>query len=125
LFSVWCVNPRRWGAPRAPPDGDAGPAGHRDVPFSVVVGAQGDDPAEAPRLRAAVEQVAARLRPHATGGTFLNFLGDPAQTPSAYTADDYRRLADVKRAHDPDNFFSGHHNIPPGSRDQAAARLSR
>jgi FAD/FMN-containing dehydrogenase len=119
------VDIHHWGGGPARPDGDAGPAGHRDVPFSVVVAAQAEDPAEAPRLRAAVEQVAARLRPHATGGTFLNFLGDPAQTPSAYTADDYRRLAEVKRAYDPDNFFSGHHNIPPASRDQAAARLSR
>ena len=75
-----------------------GPVGHRDVPFSITV----DGPAEA----------AARAR-HATGGSFLNFLQDPARTHTAYTAADYRRLREVKRAHDPDNVFALGHNIPP------------
>ena len=66
----------------------AGPAGHRDVPFSITV----DGPAEA----------AAPLARHATGGSFLNFLKDPARTHTAYTAADHRRLREVKRAHDPD-----------------------
>ena len=56
----------------------AGPVGHRDVPFSITV----DGPAEA----------AAPLARHATGGSFLNFLQDPARTHTAYTAADYRRL---------------------------------
>ena len=50
---------------------------------------------------------------HATGGSFLNFLKDPARTHTAYTAADYRRLREVKRAHDPDNVFAIGHNIPP------------
>jgi FAD/FMN-containing dehydrogenase len=40
-------------------------------------------------------------------------LGDPARAASAYTVEDYRRLRDVKRAYDPDNFFHLNHNIPP------------
>jgi FAD/FMN-containing dehydrogenase len=53
------------------------------------------------------------LRP--TGRTFLNFLADPARTASAsaYTVEDYRRLREVKRAYDPDNFFHLNHNISP------------
>jgi FAD/FMN-containing dehydrogenase len=103
-----------WGGAPARPDDDAGPAGHRDVPFSVAVAAMAEDGAEAPRLQAAVDKVGDRLSPHATGGTFLNFVGDPARTASAYTSGDYRRLAEVKRAYDPDNFLSTNLNIPPG-----------
>ena len=53
------------------------------------------------------------MRPHATGGSFLNFLGDPEKSATAYTAADYRRLREVKTAYDPDNVFAANHNIPP------------
>jgi len=104
---------RHWGGAPARPDAGAGPAGHRDVPFSVVVGAMAGDGSEGSRLQAAVDKVGDELAPHSTGGTFLNFLGDPARTPSAYTPEDYRRLAQVKRAYDPENVFDGNLNIPP------------
>ena len=98
------VDVRHWGGAMARPAAGAGPVGHRDVPFSITV----DGPAEA----------AAPLARHATGGSFLNFLQDPARTHTAYTAEDYRRLREVKRAHDPANVFGLSHNIPPA----AAAR---
>jgi FAD/FMN-containing dehydrogenase len=107
------VELRHWGGAMARPPEGAGPIGHRDVPFSVVVSAQSPDPEQAEGLDAAVEAVVARLRPHATGGSFLNFLGDPARTASAYAPDDYRRLGAVKAAYDPDNVFQANHNIPP------------
>ena len=104
---------RHWeGAPSRPPE-NAGPTGHRDVPFSIVVGAQSPDPAAIDELRAAVEAVVARLRPHSTGQSFLNFLGEPDRVPDAYTAEDYRRLGEIKATWDPDNVFRGNHNIPP------------
>jgi FAD/FMN-containing dehydrogenase len=104
---------RHWGGAMARPEAHAGPVGHRDVPFSVMVAAQVPDRDQAPAARAAVDAVAERLRPHATGGSFLNFLGDPARTATAYTPQDHRRLAEVKRTYDPDNFFSANLNIPP------------
>ncbi|HEU5158970.1 MAG TPA: FAD-binding oxidoreductase [Streptosporangiaceae bacterium] len=98
---VSTVEIRHWGGamarPRRP---DPGPAGHRDVPFSVIVDAR-------------VPSLAAALRPHATGGSFLNFLSDPARTETAYTARNYRRLAEIKRRYDPANVFHRGHNIPP------------
>ena len=111
--SVSAVELRHWGGEMARPGEDAGPVGHRHVPFSIVVGGQSDEPEEAERLIAGVRAVAAKLAPHATGGSFLNFLGDPAQTASAYTRDDYRRLRAVKAVHDPDNVFAANHNISP------------
>ncbi len=93
------VEVRHWGGAPARAGAGAGPVGHRDVPFSVVV----DGPAEAARPIAA----------HATGGVFLNFLHDPARTRDAYTAADHARLREVKLAHDPDNVFGWARNIPP------------
>jgi hypothetical protein len=108
------VELRHWGGAMARPAEDAGPIGHRDVPFSVVVAAQAPDPSAADGLSAAVDAVAEGIRPHAAGGSFLNFLGDPDRTADAYTLDDYRRLSEIKATWDPDNVFRGNHNIPPG-----------
>ena len=86
------------------PAEDAGPTGHRAASFSLIVDGA------APRLTEA-------LRPYGTGRSFLNFLSDPASTETAYTADNYRLLREVKKTYDPDNFFCLNHNIPPvGSR---------
>jgi FAD/FMN-containing dehydrogenase len=104
---------RHWGGEMARSGDDAGPIGHRDVPFSVVVTALAQDRAGWPAAKADADEIVARLRPYATGGSFLNFLGDPARTRSAYTPEDYDRLAKVKAAYDPDNVFHRGHNIAP------------
>jgi hypothetical protein len=93
------VEVRRWGGAMARPGADAGPIGHRDVPFSVVV----DGPAE----------VVAPVVANGTGGSFLNWLHDPARTHTAYTAADYARLREVKAAYDPDRVFTPVKSIPP------------
>jgi FAD binding domain/Berberine and berberine like len=102
-LGISTIEIRHWGGAMARPGADAGPIGHRDVPFSVIA-----DSAE-PAL---VET----LRPHATGGSFLNFLSDTSRTESAYTPADYRGLGEVKAAYDPDCVFSRGHSIPPVTR---------
>jgi FAD/FMN-containing dehydrogenase len=104
---------RHWGGAMARPEEDAGPIGHRDVPFSVVVAAQAERLEDFERVQAGVRAVAAKLEPHATGHSFLNFLGDPARTANAYTRDDWLRLREAKTVYDPGNVFSANHNIPP------------
>jgi FAD/FMN-containing dehydrogenase len=93
------IEVRHWGGALAQPGPDAGPAGHRDVPFSITI----DGPPEA----------AEGLAAYATGGSFLNFLGDPARTRTAYTAANWERLRELKRGYDPDNVFGLSHNIAP------------
>ena len=68
-----------------------------------------------------VRQFAADMEPHASGGLYLNFLGqerDPvaARTSalSVYGPDKLERLVALKRRYDPDNVFRLNHNIPPG-----------
>jgi hypothetical protein len=90
---------RQWGGAIANAGPDAGPVGHREVPFSMTI----DGGAES----------ADALRPYATGGSFLNFLGDQSRTPAAYTAENYARLRSLKRVYDADNVFGLTHNIPP------------
>ncbi len=91
---------RHWGGAMARPGATAGPTGHRATPYSVIVDTE-------------VPGLAERLRPAGTGGSFLNFLADPARTGSAFTPANYARLREIKAAYDPDNFFHLNHNIPP------------
>ncbi len=99
------VEVRYWGGALARPAAGAGPVGHRDVPFSVVV----DGPAGA----------AAPIAAHATGGAFLNWLHDPSRVHTAYRAADYARLRELKLAWDPANVFGLAKNIPPAVRQAA------
>jgi hypothetical protein len=99
---VTTIEIRHWGGAIARPGRDAGPAGHREAPFSVIV----DTP---------TTELSATLSAHGTGGTFLNFLGDLNRTSSAYTPENYRELRNVKATYDPDNFFHVGHNIPPAA----------
>ena len=110
---VMGIELRHWGGAMSRPGEDAGPIGHRQVPFSIVTGGQAEAPEDVERMLAGVRTVADRLRPHATGGSWLNFLGDPARTADAYTDGDYARLRQVKAAYDPANVFAANHNIPP------------
>jgi FAD/FMN-containing dehydrogenase len=105
---VSTVEVRHWGGAMARPGADAGPVGHRDVPLSVI-------------LDERVPAVAAALAPHATGGSFLNFLADPALTETAYTPANLAGLRAVKASYDPDNLFSVGHNIAPAGSAVAQA----
>jgi FAD/FMN-containing dehydrogenase len=105
------VEIRHWGGAMGRTSPDSGPIGHRHVPFSVVAALPYAGAGDRDTVDSYMDLLAARMRPHATGGTFLNFLTDTTRTPSAYTPEDYRRLLDVKRTWDPDNFFNHNHNI--------------
>ena len=61
------------------------------------------------------DDAAASLRPFATGGSFLNSLGDQRRTADAYTAADWAQLRALKREWDPDNVFGVTHNIAPAT----------
>jgi FAD/FMN-containing dehydrogenase len=99
-LGISTIEIRHWGGAMANPGPDAGPVGHRHVPFSVI--ADSAHPA-----------LAATLGPHAMGGAFLNFLSDTSRTADAYTAGDYARLREVKAAYDPQDVFSLGHTIEP------------
>ena len=55
------------------------------------------------------------IAPYATGGVYLNFIGDEgdARIREAYGATKYQRLREVKGEYDPGNVFRGNQNIAP------------
>jgi Berberine and berberine like len=99
-LGIGTIEIRHWAGAMANPAGDAGPVGHRHVPFSVIADAA--EPA-----------LAETLRPYATGGSFLNFLHDTGRTATAYTPADHQRLGEVKAHYDPDDVFRLGHDISP------------
>ncbi|GLI01391.1 FAD-binding oxidoreductase [Phytohabitans aurantiacus] len=105
------VEIRQWGGAMANAGPDAGPAGHREARFSVIVDA-------------VVPELASALRPHGMGATFLNVLADPTRTATAYTAENHRRLREAKAAYDPENVFRAGHNIRPSSVIRASLKSS-
>ena len=54
------------------------------------------------------------LRSFSSGGAYVNYMSDEdAEAVKAAYEANYRRLVDIKRKYDPDNFWSGNHNIAP------------
>ncbi|NEA33081.1 FAD-dependent oxidoreductase [Streptomyces sp. SID13031] len=92
------VEIRHWGGAMAHPGPGAGPVGHREATYSLIIDQ------EVPDLEPVLRN---------TGRTFLNFLADPSRAASAYCEADLTRLRAVKRAYDPDNFFHLNHNLEP------------
>ncbi|NUR71968.1 MAG: FAD-binding oxidoreductase [Hamadaea sp.] len=74
-------------------------------------------PDRADAVRQVSDEVLARLAPWDTGAKLPGFLFDHDSAPElvrrAYTAENYRRLAELKAKYDPDQLFRINHNIPP------------
>ncbi|MEU7038618.1 FAD-binding oxidoreductase [Streptomyces sp. NPDC046237] len=96
-----------------------GPADHpipwRSSPWAVHPFATWTDPADDTRTVQWVRDVRADVRPWSTGAVYLNFIGSEGEdrVVSGFGAENYRRLAAVKAAYDPDNVFRFNHNITP------------
>jgi FAD/FMN-containing dehydrogenase len=87
---------------------------YRDGQFVLNVIGMWPDPAENQEQIQWVRDSWQALTPFATGGAYLNFMGEEGadRVRAAYGAN-YDRLEEVKRRYDPDNFFRLNQNIPP------------
>jgi FAD/FMN-containing dehydrogenase len=67
------------------------------------------------RAKAWVKDFRGKIAPYATGGVWLNFIGNEGQDRirAAFGNGNYARLARVKRDFDPQNIFRGNQNIIP------------
>ena len=88
------VEIRHWGGAMAQPGPGAGPVGHREAAYSLIIDREVTGLPD-------------------SGRTFVNFLGDPGRADTAYGEKDLHRLREVKRAYDPTNFFHLNANIRP------------
>ena len=110
--------------------GDVGPEEtafpERSAPYLVSINGQwtdetGDD-ANVAWVRSAFET----FEPFGTGSVYLNFTGRADEAPSDGVDSAYgrnlQRLAEVKNAYDPDNFFNLNNNIKPAPARAATKR---
>ena len=88
---------------------------HRDAEFVVNVHGHWTDPADDEAGLAWTRGLFEEIAPHATGGTYVNFLSDEGseRVQDAYPPAVWSRLVEVKRRYDPDNLFRLNQNIPP------------
>jgi FAD/FMN-containing dehydrogenase len=93
---------------------------YRNAAHNLDIHAQwapGEDPAPHIAWARQARQAAGHV---SAGGGYVNFLGSDQgsdRVRSAYGGN-YRRLAEVKAAYDPDNFFRINHNIEPAHTSQ-------
>ena len=100
---------------------DATPFPNRSARFWLNIYGFWSDAADDAARTAFVRGFAADMEPYASGGQYVNFLGqegdrqDPrAAALAVYGPDKLARLTALKRRYDPDNTFRLNHNIPPG-----------
>jgi hypothetical protein len=111
------VNVFHMGGAIAAVDPQATAFSQRSAPYMASIDGLWTDPAKdadnIPWVRSAWEAVAQ----FGTGGVYLNFTGLADELPSAGVDGAYgrnlERLAEVKAAYDPDNFFRINNNIRP------------
>lgn len=91
-------------------------AGHRDAAYILNIASSCIDPARIDACKTWARDTWSAMRPHSTGGVYVNFLtedeGDD-RTMEAYGREKYDRLATLKRKYDPGNFFRVNRNIQP------------
>jgi FAD/FMN-containing dehydrogenase len=99
-------------------DGDDGAVGNRDARFALgVIGMWEPDDPNADAFQQWIRDGWARVRPFSTGRTYINFQTadeDEERIRATYGAN-FDRLAEVKRAWDPDNLFRANRNVRPPS----------
>jgi FAD/FMN-containing dehydrogenase len=88
---------------------------HRNAAFVVNIVSKWRDAAESERHIRWTRELAAAITPFTTGGVYVNFLGEEGEgrVRDAYGPEKYRRLSEVKKKYDPDNFFRLNQNIKP------------
>jgi FAD/FMN-containing dehydrogenase len=88
---------------------------HRDAPYLLNIAARWSDPAESDLHIGWARELHAAMTPFATGGVYVNFLGEegPDRVRGAYGKQTYQRLVELKNGYDPTNLFRVNQNIPP------------
>ena len=114
---VTMVNTFHMGGAIADVDPEATAFATRSAPFMVSIDGNWDDPADDESNIGWVRSAWDAVREHGTGDVYLNFTGLADEAPGAGVDTAFgrnlRRLAEIKRKYDPDNFFRLNNNITP------------
>ncbi len=91
---------------------------HRDAEFALGIWSGWADPAADEDAIAWTRKVYTAMAPYSTGGVYSNYMADDDDGRSAAAfAENFGRLARVKSAYDPANFFRVNQNIVPAGTD--------
>lgn len=104
-----------WGGAVAQVAEDATPLTQRSVPWITHPFALWEDPADTEENIAWARGFRRDIARYATGGIYLNFIGDEGEdrVRAAFGDAKYDRLAAIKAEWDPQNVFRGNQNIKP------------
>jgi len=88
---------------------------HRNAAFVVNIVSKWHSAAESERHIQWTRDLAQAITPFATGGVYVNFLGDEGdgRVRAAYGPAKYQQLSEIKKKYDPENFFYLNQNIKP------------
>jgi FAD/FMN-containing dehydrogenase len=105
------------GVPSRVPN-DAMALGSRGAPFNYHITSLWADSADDEANIAWTRELAAEMKPFATGHAYLNFLSDEGEQRviEAFRPEAYARLTALKDRYDPDNVFRFNQNIRPTGR---------
>jgi FAD/FMN-containing dehydrogenase len=103
---------RHGGAVSRVPD-DATAFSHRQAAYLFHPIACWPDPARDDAHIDWVRRASAAMKPFATGGVYLNFMGDTDAVRAGYSPEKWQRLVELKDRYDPTNMFRFNQNIPP------------
>ena len=111
-----------WGGAVAEIGDDETPIAKRDATWVVHPFGVWDDPDDDAANTSWAREFRHALAPHATGGVYLNFIGDEGEDRirAAYGEAKYLRLTAIKAKYDPDNLFQLNHNIKPAPATEGA-----
>jgi len=90
------------------------PWAYRDAKYAGVIVGVDPDPANAEKITKWTKEFWEAMHPYSSGGAYSNFMMEEGQERvKASFKHNYDRLLEVKRKHDPENFFSVNQNINP------------
>lgn len=111
-LSTMLLHPINGAASRIP--ADATPWSYRTANWANVIVGVSADPADRARIIAWAREYWEAVHPFAAGGAYINFIMEEGQAQIEATyRNNYERLAAIKAAYDPGNFFRVNQNIPP------------
>jgi FAD/FMN-containing dehydrogenase len=89
--------------------------GERKARFNVHYLSMWFDPADDEKNIAYTRDLAGAMKPWASGGVYLNFIGDEglSRVEAGFAPEKWKRLRELKKAWDPTNLFRLNQNIPP------------
>jgi FAD/FMN-containing dehydrogenase len=105
-----------WGGAVARVGEDETPLAQRDATWVVHPFAVWESPDDDDRVIGWAKAFRDDIARFASGGVYLNFIGDEGEdrVRAAFGDEKYRRLSKLKAQYDPDNIFRGNQNIKPG-----------